>query len=102
VESGLIIKDGRVMAAEYQLLNNTDSVLRVLDQAYIPNAGGNRDWQEYQAWFAEGNVPDPAPAPPEPPPPEPLELDAHPVGDMDAATKGYVDGAIAAALKGAR
>jgi hypothetical protein len=26
--------------------------------AYIPNAGGNRHWQEYLEWVADGNVPD--------------------------------------------
>ena len=24
----------------------------------IPNAAGNRDWQEYQDWLSDGNTPD--------------------------------------------
>ena len=54
------------MAQPYQLITNSDGVLRIEDNAHIPNHGGNRDWQEYQAWLAEGNTPDPAPLPPEP------------------------------------
>jgi hypothetical protein len=84
------------MASDYQLLNDTTTVLRVEDQAYIPNDPANRDWQTYDQWLADGGVPDPAPLPPEPPPPAPLELDAPPEGPMDAATKGYVDTELAA------
>ena len=29
--------------------------------AFIPKAEGNRHWQEYQGWLAEGNTPDPDP-----------------------------------------
>jgi hypothetical protein len=53
------------MAEPYQLVTNSDGVLRVEDNAYIPNDGGNRDWQEYQDWLAAGNTPDPAPPLPE-------------------------------------
>jgi len=34
-------------------------VQRLSDGAFIPEAEGNRDWQEYQAWLANGGVPDP-------------------------------------------
>lgn len=45
--------------ADYQF---TDwGVLRLSDGAFIPDAGDNRDWQQYQAWLADGGVPDPAP-----------------------------------------
>jgi hypothetical protein len=54
------------MAAEYQLIADSDTVLRVLDQAYIPNDPANRDRQSYDQWLAEGNTPDPAPPPPQP------------------------------------
>lgn len=47
------------MAQPYQLLANFDGVLRVADQAHIPNHGGNADWQRFLAWQAEGNTPDP-------------------------------------------
>jgi hypothetical protein len=85
------------MAQPYQLLTDTTTVLRVADQAYIPDDPANRDRQEYEVWLAEGNTPDPPDPPPEPPPPAPLELPADPVSDMDAATKGYVDSEIARA-----
>jgi hypothetical protein len=51
------------MASEYQLVTNFDGVKRAADEAHIPNAAGNLDWQAYQAWLAEGNTPDP-PSPP--------------------------------------
>jgi hypothetical protein len=61
------------MASEYRLLpplpgaapDAMQMVLRVADQAHIPFDGGNRDYQTYLAWLAEGNEPDPAPPPPE-------------------------------------
>jgi hypothetical protein len=84
------------MASEYQLVTNFDGVKRTADEAFIPNDGGNRDWNEYQTWLSEGNTPDPAPAPPLPLPPAPIELPADPVADMDAATKGYVDAEVSA------
>lgn len=34
-------------------------VLEVATDRLIPNDEGNRDWQEYQRWLAEGNTPDP-------------------------------------------
>lgn len=37
------------------------TVKRMADNASIPFDGGNRDYQEYLAWLAEGNEPDPAP-----------------------------------------
>jgi hypothetical protein len=89
--------------AEYQQLNGPVSgsiattILRRADNAHIPDDPANRDRQEYEAWLAEGNTPDPPDPLPEPPPPAPLELPADPVSDMDAATKGYVDSEIARA-----
>ena len=52
--------------ADYRLVNDAVSnpenvmILRVADNAWIPKSEGNRDYQEYLAWVAEGNTPDPA------------------------------------------
>jgi hypothetical protein len=50
------------MAALYQLTNTT-AVLRTTDNAFIPDDPANADRQAFDAWVAEGNVPDPAPPP---------------------------------------
>jgi hypothetical protein len=57
----------------YQLVTNFDGVQRIADEAFIPNDGGNRDWNEYQSWLAEGNTPDPAPPAPDTPPPAAID-----------------------------
>jgi hypothetical protein len=49
--------------ADYQL-TDTDVVIRTVDQAFIPNDPDNRDRIEYEAWLADGGVPDPYIAPP--------------------------------------
>jgi len=49
----------------YQLTEG-DIILRLTDNASIPPAEGNTDYQAYLAWVAEGNTPDPAPEPPAP------------------------------------
>ena len=42
-----------------------DFILRVADEAIIPQDSENRDYREYLEWVAEGNTPDPAdPFPP--------------------------------------
>jgi hypothetical protein len=51
----------------YQLTSG-DSILRLSDNAYIPQAPGNRDYAEYLEWLEAGNEPLPAP---ESPPPGP-------------------------------
>src|ERR1700739_1171767 len=65
------------MAAAYQQLRDhlaggiSETILRVADVAYIPNDPANRDRQEYEAWLAAGNTPDPPPYQPPAPQPEP-------------------------------
>jgi hypothetical protein len=51
----------------YQLTSG-ETILRLTDNAFIPQAPGNRDYAEYQAWLAKGNTPLPAPAPASPGP----------------------------------
>ena len=59
----------------YQLLPNdfmgqpAEGIKRLSDNAFIPPAEGNTDYQTYLAWLDEGNTPLPAP---EPAPPAPL------------------------------
>jgi len=49
--------------AEYQL-STFDVVVRTADQAFIPNDPENLDRIEYEAWLADGGVPDPYVEPP--------------------------------------
>ena len=37
-----------------------DTIIRIADNAAIPKDEGNTDYQDYLAWVAEGNTPDPA------------------------------------------
>ena len=57
------------MPQPYQLVASppgmdSQTVLRIADNAYIPNDPANRDYQDYLQWCADGGVPDPAPQPP--------------------------------------
>ena len=54
------------MEFTYKLIaSEPDSILRS-DNAIVPK-GLNGDWQLYEAWLAEGNIPEPADAVPMPP-----------------------------------
>lgn len=41
----------------YKLIENSDSILRLSDNAIIPPSPGNRAWDEYLDWLDKGNVP---------------------------------------------
>lgn len=45
--------------SEYQARNGTDAVVRLSDNMII-GPEYETEWAEYQAWLAEGNIPDPA------------------------------------------
>lgn len=51
----------------YQL-TETDAVVRLDDNAWIPNDSGNRDRIEYEVWLTNGGVPDPYVPEPDPVP----------------------------------
>ena len=52
----------------YKLTSSNTTILRISDNAFIPTDGGNRDYQEYLQWLAEGNTPEPYIPPPPPVP----------------------------------
>jgi len=49
----------------YKLQKNDQIVLHVSDYKFIPFDPANTDYQEYLAWLAEGNEPEPADEPEE-------------------------------------
>ena len=49
----------------YQITIDPNQVKRLADNAFIPFAPANTDYQQYLAWLAEGNEPLPADAPTE-------------------------------------
>ena len=51
----------------YQLTSG-DTIVRLSDNASIPQSPGNRDYAEYLEWLEAGNEPLPAPEPPAPGP----------------------------------
>ena len=49
------------MTLNYQLTReDTETILRLSDGAYIPLDPTNTDYQEYLEWLAEGNTPEAA------------------------------------------
>tara|TARA_E500000318_G_scaffold95676_1_gene95560 strand:+ start:1025 stop:1189 length:165 start_codon:yes stop_codon:yes gene_type:complete len=45
-----------------ETVDHVSTVKRLADNAFIPMSEGNADYQEYLAWLAEGNTPEPADA----------------------------------------
>ena len=56
----------------YQLTTGT-TILRLADNAWIPQDEANTDYAAYLAWLEAGNTPDPAPIPEPPVPLTPAE-----------------------------
>ena len=44
----------------YKLVKDSTEILRVSDGIFIPADPGNKEYQKYQAWVAQGNTPLPA------------------------------------------
>lgn len=44
----------------YKLSRGGTTVIRTADNAHIPFAEGNSDYEEFKAWVQEGNQPDEA------------------------------------------
>jgi hypothetical protein len=45
----------------YQFIKNTFAVLRLRDNAQIPNDELNADWVEYKKWVEDGGITNPSP-----------------------------------------
>ena len=45
---------------KHNITNEIKVVCRLEDNAYIPFDEANTDYQQYLAWLAEGNIPEPA------------------------------------------
>ena len=48
----------------YKLIKDSQTVQRLADNAFVPADPTNTDYQQYLAWLAEGNTPEPADIPP--------------------------------------
>ena len=81
------------------------SITRLSDNASIPFAVGNTDFDAYQVWLSEGNTPEPADIPPPPTYQELRAAEYPPHTDyLDAIVKGestqpYIDACLAVKAK---
>lgn len=50
----------------YKLIYNSTSILRLTDNASIPDDPANTDYKAYLTWLSEDNIPEPADPPPPP------------------------------------
>lgn len=64
-------------------LTNYPSIIRLSDKASFPINELSADYQEYLAWVAEGNTPEPA----DEPTPEPVKVELPKVDDVDRMTE---------------
>jgi thioredoxin-like negative regulator of GroEL len=85
----------------YTLARSPGIVIRDEDQAHIPDDLSNRDYQEYLAWFDEGNTPNPY-VPPMPSAEAAIAASAQALALSNAkslAAQGRTDEALAALIK---
>ena len=79
----------------YKLTNN-NNIFRQLDGMFIPYEPANTDYQQYLAWLAAGNTPEPADPPPPPGVPQAVTMRQARLALLAAGKLSQVATAIAA------
>ena len=82
-------------------LTNGSSIIRVVDNACIPDDPANTDFAEYQKWLAAGNTPEPADPLPVPTYADKRREEYPPIGDQldDLFKQGVFSHEMAAKLQ---